>query len=389
MNTGRGFRSVLVALFGAILLALGLALNAQTADAQGEYREFIGAVIGEDGWPADDGIQVTAIMGGSEVGTAYVQGGLYNMLIPMVGTDENSEVIFVINGRRAGTYLARAPLEEGVMPPAIGADLSIAIPPTPRPRPTATPQPTARPAATAVPAATPIPQPTAVPTPTNTPANPLDSLRGQVEGFEVPPEVGLRPTNDVINSDEDGVIEATMFNSGLNRVNLLVELTLAVPSGIHISSSDGSFNSGAGRGTTKYIVEPGQRRNITFYVQADKVGKFTVTSSSKYWPEGRESLWNPITLSHPFTVEQATGRSRARNTTSSQPPAAPATGSNGGNGGGPGASGGCTIGASGVGGGTAAVGGVDLSMAAMAVLLISGMGLVWGRARTRRQDAVG
>ena len=329
MIPGLKIRTLLALAAGAVLIWMSVGV----LNAQEMYREFSGTVTGADGQPAADGTEVTAVVNGQEAATGYVSSGSYAMMIPYGNSDANTQVVFMVNGREAGRYTLQAPADNGVAPPNTAANLDITAPATPVP---------------------PTQGPTPTPSPTNTPAPRSETLRGQVEGFEVPPEVALRPVVDEIDSDSDGIIEAWMYNSGLNKVNLVVEINLGVPSGIHISSTDGSFTSGAGRGVAKYIVEPGQGRTITFTVQADKIGKFTVSSSSKYWPEGQEPLWNPISLSHPFTVTQATGRSNAESVGNGN--SAPAS------------SGGCSIGAQ--------VGSADISMIALGGVMLMGMGMV-------------
>ena len=306
-----------------------------------------------------------ARVGATVVGRSTSNNGTYFIQADLRQHDPgNVRVTFVVDGYLAGeTAYQEQALPDGGWPTA-NFDLDISS----QDQAPAAEEPAAAP--TAVPTEAP-------PQPTNTPPPDHQQLRGQVQGFDLPPEVALRPVVDEIDSDSDGVIEAWMYNSGLNKVNLVVEIKLAAPSGIHISSTDGSFTGGAGRGVAKYVVEPGQGRTIKFHVQADLTGRFTVTSDSKYWPEGREEKWNPISLSHPFRVHQATSRERARDTGGSSEEELPA------------ASGGCTIGsigAGGPGGGTASIGaGGDLSMMALGVAMVIGMGLVAFRGRRSGQ----
>ena len=51
--------------------------------------------------------------------------------------------------------------------------------------------------------------------------------------FRVGPTVVLRPVNDVITKDEDGLVELYVDNPSLNDVTLNVDARISVPSGIH------------------------------------------------------------------------------------------------------------------------------------------------------------
>ena len=286
------------------LLAIGVGI------AEAQSGNIIGGTLEMGGNPVTGTHQVDAHWedDGSDAGKATATNGVWFMTVEQAdGRAPGATLRISVDGTQVAT---------GIPWPWDGKPIALELPSpsaaTPAPAPTYTPQPTYTPPPTFTPQPTYTPGPTPLPTPTATPATPTDRAGGRVEGFDSPPRVALRPVVDVVGADEDGLIEFAMANPRRNSVNLEVELILRVPSGIHIYSSDGTYASGAGMGSVYYLVKPGDTRTIQFFVQADKVGKFTISGTAEYGPEHHRALWNPINLTHPFTVEQATSRSRVR-----------------------------------------------------------------------------
>lgn len=174
------------------------------------------------------------------------------------------------------------------------------IPPTETPvPPTATPEPAP---ATPVPA-TPVPAtPTTVP-PTATPVPPkLNTIQG---AFRVPPTTSIRPVSDVISRNQDGLVEVLFRNPSLNDTAMEVELTVQVPAGFHLYGEGLASDVAAGNASATYVVHPGHSRTIYINVKAAKTGQSTLHFSANFWPHGNKDLFNPISLTHPFTVTQA------------------------------------------------------------------------------------
>ena len=144
---------------------------------------------------------------------------------------------------------------------------------------------------------TPAPTNTAGPTPT-----PPDSF---LEAFRQGPTVRLRPVNDVIDQNKDGIVEVLFRNPALNETVMVVDLTLSVPAGIHIYGEGYSQSSAAGAASNTYRVLPGQSQTLKLFIKSEKVGRYTIDFSSVYWPEGNKDLNNPVSLTHPFDVRAA------------------------------------------------------------------------------------
>ena len=351
--------TALALIAGITLLAIGVGI------AEAQSGNIIGGTLEMGGNPVTGTHQVDAHWedDGSDAGKATATNGVWFMTVEQAdGRAPGATLRISVDGTQVAT---------GIPWPWDGKPIALELPSpsaaTPAPAPTYTPQPTYTPPPTFTPQPTYTPGPTPLPTPTATPATPTDRAGGRVEGFDSPPRVALRPVVDVVGADEDGLIEFAMANPRRNSVNLEVELILRVPSGIHIYSSDGTYASGAGMGSVYYLVKPGDTRTIQFFVQADKVGKFTISGTAEYGPEHHRALWNPINLTHPFTVEQATSRSRVR-AQAAEAPAPPLQQE--------GQPGGCSIGAP-------SGGPTDLSAVIFGGAMLTGLGMVLVR---RRRD---
>ena len=115
----------------------------------------------------------------------------------------------------------------------------------------------------------------------------------------------LRPVNDVIDQNKDGIVELLFRNPTLNETVMVVDLTVSVPAGIHIYGEGYAQSSAAGAASNTYRVLPGQSQTVKLFIKSEKVGRYTIDFSSVYWPEGNKDLNNPISLTHPFDVRAA------------------------------------------------------------------------------------
>ena len=147
-------------------------------------------------------------------------------------------------------------------------------------------------------------QPTDTPVPpTATPIPPTPSSIQQA--FRVGPTVRLRPVNDVIDRDQDGIVELLFRNPNLNETDMVVDMSITVPSGFHLYGEGFATDTAAGTASGLFEVAPGHSRTIYLNVKAEKVGRSPIHFSGAYWPKGNKDLYNPISLSHSFVVNQA------------------------------------------------------------------------------------
>ena len=268
-----------ITLFAAVVLALA-ALWPGAANAAGPAQEgasahtFTGSVT-IDGNAAPQGTIVAAEINGVAVATALVDAaGLYSGL-QIAGAADGAAVTFkvgALSAAQTATILA-----------GTAATLNL----------TAVNQP----AAPAAPATTPAPPPTPMPTPMPTPA----SVQA---AFRVGPTVRLRPVNDVIDQDQDGIVEVLLRNPVVNDVSMVTDMTVSIPSGFHIYGNGFATDVAAGAASGSFETPPGQSRTIYMNIKSEKVGRATVQFSGLYWPKGNKDLYNPLSFTHGFTVNQ-------------------------------------------------------------------------------------
>ncbi|MGI5991118.1 MAG: PGF-CTERM sorting domain-containing protein [Methanosarcina sp.] len=122
--------------------------------------------------------------------------------------------------------------------------------------------------------------------------------------FRMGPTVVLRPVNDVITKNEDGLVELYIDNPSLNDVTLNVDARISVPAGIHVYGQGFAQTGAAGTVYGIFSVPPGNARTIYIDIKGEKVGSSTVHFTGLYWPGDNKDDYSPISLSHPFTVEE-------------------------------------------------------------------------------------
>ena len=301
-----------------------------------QFAEFTGTVyVGGEDASANSRVSISLDDGASwpHSGTANASGN-YRLRVP---ADRTKSVRFLVNGaqsqqwtkygrRQVDGAIKAAPgtvqvvdlvapggsVPPQLTPPALGSTPASAptpVPetaPTPVPEVTATPVPAPAPTSAPPPADTPVPAPTptpappptATPVPTPTPTPPTSFQNAFRQG----PTVRLRPVNDVIDQNKDGIVEILFRNPALNETTMVVDLTVSVPAGIHIYGDVSAQSSAAGAASNFYDVVPGQSQTLKLYVKAEKVGRFTIDFSATYWPQGNKDLNNPVSLTHPFDV---------------------------------------------------------------------------------------
>lgn len=120
--------------------------------------------------------------------------------------------------------------------------------------------------------------------------------------FRVGPTVRIRPLNDEINKNQDGLIELYMDNPSLNDIPLSVDARISVPSGIHVYGQGFGEAGAAGMVYGKFEVPPGSARTINIVIKAEKIGDFSAQFTGLYWPGGNKDAYQPISLTHPFKV---------------------------------------------------------------------------------------
>ena len=141
----------------------------------------------------------------------------------------------------------------------------------------------------------------------------------------------LRPVNDVIDQDQDGIVELLFRNPALNDTDMIVDMSISVPSGFHLYGEGFATDVAAGTASGLFEVAPGQSRTIYLNIKAEKVGRTPIHFSGVYWPRGNKDIFSPVSLTHPFVVNEPSPEPLSSTPTNpSQVTGAPATGGGGG-----------------------------------------------------------
>ena len=126
--------------------------------------------------------------------------------------------------------------------------------------------------------------------------------------FRVGPVVKLRPVTDEIDSSHDGLVELFFSNPSLNDVTLQVEVYVSVPSGIHVHGEGFGLAAAAGTVYGQFTTPPGTARTIYLNIKADETAvgkKLFIHFEGLYWPGDNKDAYNPISLTHPLKVIEA------------------------------------------------------------------------------------
>ena len=200
--------------------------------------------------------------------------------------------------------------------------IQVAVLPAPEPTPEPTLEPTPEPISipVALPTNTPVPPapvaPAAVPVP--------PTMVPQEPGFRENPTTRLRPVNDQITADQDGIVEIFMVNPTVNDVSMTVDMIITVPAGIHVYGEGFSCaGGGAGACAGSFTINPGQSKTGHLNVKAEKVGPHQVHFSGYWWPGNNKDLRQPISLTHPFNVSEPSKNIGEESTVPQQPTAEP------------------------------------------------------------------
>lgn len=137
------------------------------------------------------------------------------------------------------------------------------------------------------------------------PAQPAQTIEVKEKKFRIGPTVRIRPLNDVIKKDQDGMVEIYMDNPSVNDVTLTVDARVSVPSGVYVYGQGFGSAAAAGMVYGTFEVPPGSARTIDIEIKAEKLGDFSAQFTGTYYPGDNKDAYQPISLTHPFTVLEA------------------------------------------------------------------------------------
>lgn len=126
--------------------------------------------------------------------------------------------------------------------------------------------------------------------------------------FREGPVVRLRPVCDQIDSSRDGLVELFFANSSLNEVTMHGDFYVSVPAGIYVYGQGMGLATAAGTTYGQFTATPGTARTIYLNIKADETaaGKsYFIHFSGQYYIDGNKDAYQPISLTHPFKVLEA------------------------------------------------------------------------------------
>ena len=145
--------------------------------------------------------------------------------------------------------------------------------------------------ATPPPFCTPTPTITPTPAPTHTP-----TITPAPTAVPVAPRISLHSDKPEVEIGEDVKIEISWDNSIANSQTYLLEVSLKIPSGMIVSSSEGVQSSGGGRHSGTFEIPPNSKRVLTVIAQALKAGENRVEMTGNYFPLSDSSQSRPVNL---------------------------------------------------------------------------------------------
>lgn len=120
--------------------------------------------------------------------------------------------------------------------------------------------------------------------------------------------VRLQATKTVVMKDEDAVVDLFWDNSLLNDKEVQIEVIVQVPTGLYVHSEIGAIACSAGTCKGQFTAAPGSARNMPIIIKADAVGDYFLNLNGRYWPKGEPDAWNPVNLTTPIYVKEASAQ---------------------------------------------------------------------------------
>lgn len=93
-----------------------------------------------------------------------------------------------------------------------------------------------------------------------------------------------------ITSGEHGKIAGSIALDIQNECDVVVQITMSVPSGMYIAGADDLSSGGGGIVTSTFEVQPGEVKSLRANVYSSSLGEKTVTADITYYPEGHKDM---------------------------------------------------------------------------------------------------
>jgi hypothetical protein len=131
-----------------------------------------------------------------------------------------------------------------------------------------------------------------------------DEMPGAESNSKVNPLVVLRPVNDVITENNDGIVELYINNPSLNEI-LNFDARITVPDGIHVYGQGFSHTGSSNAVYGTFSVPAGSTRKIYIDLKGAKTGPFTLYLNGFFWNGDDKEDYTPISLTHSFFVKES------------------------------------------------------------------------------------
>jgi invasion protein IalB len=131
------------------------------------------------------------------------------------------------------------------------------------------------------------PAPTATPQQEETQTETSDSCDPRAGGPKLQQSRLYSPQPE-ITADEHGQIAGAIALDIQNECDVVVQLTLTVPSGMYIAGAGDLSSGGGGIITSTFEVQPGETKSLRGNVYSSSIGEKTVTGDLTYYPEGHK-----------------------------------------------------------------------------------------------------
>lgn len=98
----------------------------------------------------------------------------------------------------------------------------------------------------------------------------------------------LYASRETITSKQPGRIAGSIALDIQSECDVVVQITLSIPSGLILVGGTGLSSSGPGTATSTFKVQPGEVKSLVADVYANSLGEKTVTADITYYPEGHK-----------------------------------------------------------------------------------------------------
>jgi len=121
-----------------------------------------------------------------------------------------------------------------------------------------------------------------------------------------PKQFGVQASDSTVQQGDPGELEALVFHGNEYDCPLVAQLSLSVPSGIHISGAQNIQSVGQSRATAPFVIQPGGQKSLILEVYGSETGTHHVDGQVTYYPKGYKNMSSTINTFLTFEVTEPT-----------------------------------------------------------------------------------